>query len=291
MKIHLIDGTYELFRCYFATPSFKTKDGREVGAVRGLIQTILSLLREPDVTHVACAFDHVIESFRNKMFNGYKTGDGIPKDLLGQFELAELSTSTLGITVWPMTEYEADDALATAAKRWSTDHRVSQVVICSPDKDLTQMVKGERVTTLDRRRGILLSENGVKIKFGVSPTSIPDYLALVGDKADGIPGISGWGARSTAQVLNRYVHLENIPDNHLEWDVSPRSSNKIAMALKKGRKDALLYRTLATLRIDVPLSENLDDLLWEGVNRKYYIQLCDELDSERLKNIPHRWKD
>ena len=212
MKIHLVDGTYELFRAYYAMPSITTPDGSEVGAVRGLLQTMLVLLREDDVTHVACAFDSVIESFRNQMFSGYKTGEGVPDDLLGQFDLAERAVRALGVVVWPMVEFEADDAIATAASRWSDSSGVDQVVICSPDKDLAQMVSGDRVVCLDRRRKSTLNEAGVEEKFGVWPASIPDFLALVGDSADGIPGISGWGAKSSAQVLRRFAHIERIPD-------------------------------------------------------------------------------
>lgn len=291
MKIHLVDGTYELFRSYFATPPSITYDGRQVGAVRGLINTLLSLLKSTDVTHVACAFDHVIESFRNEMFDGYKTGDGVPRDLLDQFELAERAASTLGIIVWPMIEFEADDVLATAAERWRKDPRVDQIVICSPDKDLTQMVHGDRVTCLDRRRGILLDEKGVEAKFGISPASIPDYLALVGDKADGIPGIPRWGAKSTAQVLKRYVHLEDIPVESSYWDILPRGAEKMALTLKKGREEAFLYRSLTTLRTDVPLSEHLEDLLWRGAYRETYTELCGQLDFGRLAEAPHVWRD
>ena len=218
MKVHLVDGTYELFRAYYAVPSISAPDGRPVGAVRGLIQTLLALLRQDDVTHVAAAFDHVIESFRNDLFAGYKTGAGVPQDLLSQFELAERASSALGLVVWPMVEFEADDAIATAAFRWSNSPGVDQVVICSPDKDLTQMVVGERVVCLDRRRNVTLDEAAVWAKFGVAPASIPDYLALVGDSADGIPGISGWGARSSAKVLECYRHLETDSGRCSEMD-------------------------------------------------------------------------
>ena len=198
MKVHLIDGTYELFRSYFAMPSMASSDGEEVGAVRGLCQSILELLRSHDVTHVACAFDHEITSFRNDIFPGYKTGEGTPEDLLQQFDLAEKAISALGVVVWPMIEFEADDAIATAVSRWSQTDEVEQIIICSPDKDLAQMVQGQKVVCLDRRRGILLDQDGVQEKFGVQPRSIPDYLGLVGDSADGIPGIPRWGAKSTA---------------------------------------------------------------------------------------------
>ena len=211
MKVHLVDGTYELFRSHFGAPSISAPDGRPVGAVRGLIQSLLLLLRQPDVTHVACAFDHVVESFRNDLFPGYKTGEGVPEDLMSQFGLAEETVSAIGMVVWPMVEFEADDVLATAARRWADTPGVDQIVVCSPDKDLAQLVTEDRVVCLDRRRGIVLDESGVLSKFGVSPTSIPDYLALVGDSADGIPGIPKWGPKSSATLLRRYGHIERVP--------------------------------------------------------------------------------
>ncbi|MFQ5872579.1 MAG: 5'-3' exonuclease H3TH domain-containing protein [Dehalococcoidia bacterium] len=291
MKVHLVDGTYELFRAYFALPSIAAPDGRPVGAVRGLIQTLLLLLRSDDVTHVACAFDHVIESFRNDLFAGYKTGSGVPEELKSQFELAERAASSLGIVVWPMVEFEADDAIATAASRFSSVAEVDQVVICSPDKDLTQMVRGEKVVCLDRRKGVTLDETGVQEKFGVSPQSIPDYLALVGDSADGIPGIPGWGAKTTAQVLSRYGAIERIPDDPSEWDVKPRGAKTVAASLAEHRDDAMLYKKLATLRLDVPLSETPAELRWWGVRRKGFRDLCAELGFVRLMDLPHQWAD
>jgi len=211
MKVHLVDGTYELFRAYFGAPKKTGLSGREVGASAGILRSLLFLLRDEDVTHVACAFDHVIESFRNDLFAGYKTGEGVPEDLLSQFGLAEDVTRALGIVTWPMVEFEADDAIATAAFRFASDPRVEQVVIASPDKDLTQCVRGARVVLWDRRRQIVLDEAGVRAKFGVSPESIPDFLALVGDAADGLPGVFGWGKKSAATVLARYGHIEDIP--------------------------------------------------------------------------------
>ena len=291
MKIHLVDGTYELFRAYFAVPSMSAPDGRPVGAVRGLILSLLMLLRGDDVTHVACAFDHVIESFRNDLFSGYKTGAGVPEDLTSQFGLAEHAASSLGIVVWPMVEFEADDAIATAASALADLTEVEQVVICSPDKDLAQVVRNKRVVCLDRRRDITLDEAGVEEKFGVSPQSIPDYLALVGDAADGIPGVPRWGAKSSAQVLRRFGSIERIPDDPSEWDVTPRGAKAIAASLAERREDALLYKELATLRLDVPLSETMADLQWRGVRRQDFQALCDELGFSRLMSIPHKWAD
>ena len=235
MKIHVIDGTYELFRAFFAMPPMKAPDGRPVGAVRGLIRTLLVLLRQDDVSHLGCAFDHVVESFRNKMFAGYKTGEGIPDDLLAQFELAERAVSALGIVVWPTVEFEADDAIATAAFRWQEAAEVDQVVICSPDKDLAQMVRGQQVVCLDRRKNVTLDEAGVWEKFGVSPESIPDYLGLVGDSADGIPGIPKWGAKTAARILGRYNHIEAIPHDPSAWEVELRGASAIASSLAAHR--------------------------------------------------------
>jgi 5'-3' exonuclease len=289
MKIHLVDGTYELFRAYYALPSISAPDGREVGAVRGLVQTLLLLLRQDDVSHVACAFDHVIESFRNRLFDGYKTGQDVPPDLLAQFSLAEAAAAALGVVVWSMTEFEADDALATAAARWKDKPPVEQVVICSPDKDLCQMVEGTRVVCWDRRRKVLLDEDGVVEKFGVTPRSIPDYLALVGDAADGIPGIPRWGAKTAAQMLGRYGNIESIPDDPAEWSVVVRGARAVAESLAQRRKEARLYRELATLRRDVPLTEAMADLKWPGARLEEFHVFCDGLGLGGLKELPHRW--
>ena len=291
MNIHLLDGTYELFRAYYGLPSIKSPDGREVAATRGLIQTLLVLLRQEDVTHIACAFDHVVESFRNDLFDGYKTGDGMPEDIKAQFELAERAARALGLVIWPMTEFEADDAIATAAVRWQDDPRIGQVVICSPDKDLAQMVTGDRVVAWDRRRDIVMDEAGVLAKFGVGPASIPDYLALVGDAADGFPGIPKWGAKTTAQVLEQYATIEQIPDDAATWTVKVRGAKGAADSLAARRDEAALYKRLATLRLDVPLAEELDDLEWRGVRREEYLALCDELGLVNLRDAPHRWAD
>ena len=289
MKIHLIDGTYELFRAYYAMPPLRAPDGRPVGAVRGLIQTVLALVRQEDVSHLGCAFDHVIESFRNKMFAGYKTGAGIPANLLDQFEMAERAVSSLGVVVWPMVEYEADDAIATAAFRWRENSQVDQVVICSPDKDLTQMVRGQQVVCLDRRKNITFDEAGVRDKFGVSPESIPDYLGLVGDSADGIPGIPRWGAKTTASILSYYNYIEAIPQDPLEWQVRLRGADAIASSLAAHWEEALLFRELGTLRVDVELPETLDQLEWNGVRRNDFEGLCAELGFSQLTVRPHEW--
>ena len=289
MKIHLVDGTYELFRAYFALPAIAAPDGREVGAVRGLVQTLLTLLRQPDVTHVAVAFDTEILSFRNDLFAGYKTGEGTPPELLEQFPLAERAAAALGLVVWPMTEFEADDALGAAAVRFRDAPGVEQVVLCSPDKDLAQVVNGDRVVTLDRRREIITNEDGVREKFGVAPASIPDYLGLVGDSADGIPGIPRWGAKGTAQVLDCYGHIEAIPADVAEWAVNVRGAKSLAGSLAENMAAALLYRQLATLRLDVPIAEDLPQLEWQGARREDYLALCDELGFGRLAGAPEKW--
>jgi len=290
MKIHLVDGTYELFRNHFGAPPKKAPDGREVGATLGLLRSLLLLLSSPDVTHVACAFDHVIESFRNKLFDGYKTGEGTDPDLLAQFELAEQAVSALGVTVWPMVEFEADDALASAVANFKNLKSVEQIVICSPDKDLAQLVEGERIVCWDRRRDIIINEDGVVEKYGVPPASIPDWLALVGDAADGIPGISGWGAKSSASMLAHYQHIENIPENPDDWEVSVRGATRLAENLAQGRKDALLYRQLAALRQDVQLKESLADLAWQGAYEQLK-ELCYELGDERIPERVSHWRN
>ncbi|MGD9765446.1 MAG: 5'-3' exonuclease H3TH domain-containing protein [Candidatus Binatia bacterium] len=261
MAVHLLDATFELFRNYYVQPSAKAPDGAQVGAVRGLLSSTFALLRDPEVTHLAAATDHVIESFRNELFAGYKTGAGIPADLWAQFPLAEDALRALGVVVWPMVEFEADDALASAAHRFAAADRV---VILSPDKDLAQCVRGSRVVMRDRMRAITYGEAEVRAKFGVPPASIPDWLALVGDTADGIPGIPGWGPKSAAAVLAAYEHLDAIPDDPRAWRVGVRGAARLAAALAERRDAVRLYRTLATLRVDVPLSESLDDLRWRG---------------------------
>lgn len=291
MKVHLVDGTFELFRAYFGAPSAKAPDGREVGATRGLLRSMLSLLRQSDVSHVACAFDTVIESFRNEMFAGYKRGEGLEPDLWAQFPLAERGCAALGLTVWGMTEFEADDALAAGAARYGGEPGVEQVVLCSPDKDLCQCVEGSRVVTLDRVRRIERGDSGVREKFGVGPASIPDYLALVGDSADGIPGIAGWGAKSTATVLAHYEHFEQVPDDPEKWEVAVRGARRLAGNLADAREEAALYKRLATLRRDVPLPESLDDLHWRGARRQALEAFCAEIGDARLAESVPRWSD
>jgi 5'-3' exonuclease len=278
--LHLLDGTYELFRSYFGVPPRTAPDGREVGAVRGIIDSTLALLVDGGVTHLGVATDTVIESFRNEMFPGYKTGEGIEPALWAQFPLAEQALRAIGVTVWGMVEFEADDALATAAARWRDD--VEQVVILTPDKDLMQCVEGSRIVTFNRREAMRFTEEDVREKFGVYPHSIPDYLALVGDTADGVPGLPGWGAKSASVVLFEYDHLESIPDDAAEWTVTVRGAAKLAATLAERRDDAMLYRSLTTLRRDVPLAEELDDLRWRGVVMDEFEPLCRELGFESI---------
>ena len=289
MKVHLVDGTYELFRNHFGAPPKAAPDGRQVGATLGLLRSLLLLLSSQDVTHVGVAFDHVIESFRNELFTGYKTGEGTDPDLLAQFPLAEEAVTALGVVVWPMVEFEADDALATAVARFKGEKAVEQIVVCSPDKDLAQLVSGNHIVCWDRRREIVIDEAGVVEKYGVRPPSIPDWLALVGDSADGIPGIPGWGAKSSASVLAHYGHIEEIPEDPDEWKLSVRGAARLAENLAGQRKEALLYRELATLRQDVPLEEKLDDLEWQGAHKRLK-EFCRELGDERIPERISRWQ-
>lgn len=263
MKVHLVDGTYELFRCYYGAPK-KRVNGREVGAVRTLARSLSAWLRSGEVTHVAYAFDHVIESFRNDLFTGYKTSEGVEPDLLAQFHLAEEVVEALGVTVWPMIEFEADDALATAALRFSKSKEVKQVLICSPDKDLAQCFSGKRIVGFNRFNGEMLDEKGAETKFGVPTGSIPDLLALVGDTADGIPGVPRWGMKSAATVLAKYGTIEKIPKSPDQWKVTVRGAEALSQNLESSRKDAALFKKLATIRYDVPLKEKLKDLEWKN---------------------------
>ena len=292
MKIHLVDGTYELFRNHFGAPPKKAPDGREVGATLGLLRSLLMLLGSPGVTHVAVAFDHVIESFRNELYTGYKTGEGVDPILLDQFPLAEKAVSALGLVVWPMIEFEADDALATAVSRFRKNKSVEQILICSPDKDLSQLVEGKKIVCWDRRRELIIDEAAVVEKFGVRPSSIPDWLALVGDSADGYPGIPGWGAKSAVTVLAHYEHIESIPDDAGKWGlktISPGRAASLAESLAQRRTEALLFKELATVRVDVPIQEKLNDLKWQGAYPRLK-KICLELGDERIPERIPRWR-
>ena len=277
MNIFLVDGTYELFRHFFAVPSATDRDGYEIGAVRGVVGSVLSML-EDDVTHIGVATDHVIESFRNDLWSGYKSGVGIDAALLGQFGRLEEALEALGVMVWPMQELEADDGLASAAAHASDDPRVEQIFVCTPDKDLSQCVSGRRVVQFDRRAGLIRDADGVLAKFGVPPASIPDYLALVGDAADGFPGLAGWGAKSAALVLGRYRHLEAIPDDSTVWEVKVRGAARLAKELVSKRALAERFRELATLRTSARLFESVDELYWRGPSATFFDQ-CDQLNS------------
>jgi len=291
MNLHLVDGTYELFRNYYGAPPKRAPDGREVGAALSLLRSLVALLSQPGVTHVAYSFDHVIESFRNELYAGYKTGEGIEPELWNQFQLVEDLVAAAGVTVWSMIEFEADDALAAGSARWKDEPGVEQILICSPDKDLAQMVTANKIVTWDRRRDIILDEDGVFGKFGVTPPSIPDYLALVGDSADGYPGIPGWGAKSAAGVLSKFEHLENIPEDVRTWQIKgmgPGRAANLSISLEQRREEVLLYRLLATLRTDVPLAETLDDLEWQGALPQLK-GLCAELGDESIPERISRW--
>jgi len=266
--VHLIDGTYELFRHFFAVPSALDAKGNEVGAVRGVLMSVLGLM-EGGATHVGVATDHVVESFRNELYAGYKTSEGVPEPLLAQFPVLEEALECMGVKVWPMVQYEADDALASAAVKAALDTQVRQVIICTPDKDLAQCVTGGRVVQLDRMRGILRDEAGVVTKFGVKPESIPDYLALVGDSADGFPGLEGWGPKGASLILSEYSHFENIPKDWRKWPSSMRGAQRLAGVLFEQWNDAVLYRVLATLRQDVPVFETVDELHWKGPRAEF----------------------
>ena len=280
MDIYLIDGTYELFRYFYAVPSAKDTCGQEIGAVRGVLGSVLSMI-EGGATHVGVATDHVIESFRNDLYLGYKTSEGVDPALLSQFPILEEALQSMGVLVWPMIKFEADDALASAAAKAAQDDRARQVIICTPDKDLSQCVVGSRVVQLDRRREILRDEAGVVTKFGVQPRSIPDYLAVVGDSADGFPGLPGWGAKAAALTLSQYPHLEDIPKNWREWDPSIRKARPLSESLFNAWNDALLFRRLATLRLDVPVFETVEDLRWQGP-RSSFEEFCVRLKSPDL---------
>jgi 5'-3' exonuclease len=292
VKLHLVDATFELFRAFYSRPMEHGPDGRPTNAVHGLLDSMLSLLREPDVTHIGAATDYVIESWRNDVYPGYKSSAGLDPELLAQFRDAERALRSLGMKVWPMIEDEADDAIATAVARFGSDGRVDGIVVCSVDKDLAQLVEGDRVVLRDRMRRVTYDEPGVIAKFGVRPTSIPDYLALVGDSSDGYPGLPGWGAKSAAAVLSRWEHLEAIPASALEWDVPLRNASRLAATLAQQRAEAYLYRRLAILNADAAIGEvtpTLDDLEWHGVPRDEFLALCAELGFDRIRERIHRW--
>jgi len=280
MKIHLVDGTYELFRYFFALPNGVDATGQEIAAVRGVAGSILSMI-EAGATHIGVATDHVVESFRNDLYAGYKTSEGVPPELLSQFPILEDVLRALGVVVWPMVEFEADDALASAAAKAALDESVEQVIICTPDKDLAQCVVGTRIVQLDRRREILRDEAGIVEKFGVKPRSVPDLLAVVGDSADGYPGIAGWGMKAAALTLSQYANLEAIPKNWQEWHPSIRRARALSESLFSAWDEAVLFRTLATLRLDVPVFNSVDDLRWTGP-RADFEACCNRLQVPEL---------
>ncbi|MBP6876280.1 MAG: flap endonuclease [Candidatus Eisenbacteria bacterium] len=290
MKVHLVDGTYELFRSYFGAPPRKARDRREVGATLGLLRSMHALVTAPGVTHIAVAFDHVIESFRNQLFDGYKTSAGVPADLLAQFPLAEEAVHALGVVVWPMVEFEADDAIGAAAARLARQPQVEQIIVCSPDKDFAQLVDGRRIVCLDRRKNLVLDEAGVIEKFGVQPASIPDWLGLVGDASDGYPGIPGWGAKSASAVLSRFPHLEAIPEDPRSWGLPSARATRLAESLAAHRKEAELFRYLATLRLDAPVAEELEDLEWRGA-RSELRGLCERWNDSGFLARISRWRN
>jgi 5'-3' exonuclease len=280
MNVHLIDGTYELFRHFFAVPAAADVNGQEIGAVRGVLGSVLSMI-ERGGTHLGVATDHVVESFRNDLYPGYKTSEGVAPELLSQFPVLEEALEAMGVVVWPMVYFEADDALASAAAKAAEDERVKQVLICTPDKDLSQCVVGTRVVQLDRRQEIVRDEAGVEAKFGVKPQSIPDYLAVVGDSADGFPGVTGWGPKAAALALSQYPHLEDIPKDWREWHPSIRRARALSESLFDSWNDALLFRTLATLRLDVPVFDTVEDLRWKGP-RPNFKEYCTRMKSPAL---------
>ena len=285
MDVYLVDGTYELFRHFFAVPAAKNASGQEIGAVRGVLTSVVSMI-ERGATHIGIATDHVVESFRNDLYPGYKTAEGVPPELLSQFPILEEALEVMGILVWPMVYYEADDALASAAAKAAQEVGVNQVFICTPDKDLGQCVVGTRVVQLDRRQNIVRDEAGVVTKFGVNPQSIPDYLAVVGDSADGYPGVAGWGAKAGAAVLSQYSHFEAIPKDWREWHPSIRKARLLSESLFSAWNDAILFRTLATLRLDVPVFAKVDDLRWKG-SRTGFAEYCDRMKAPDLLRRVH----
>ncbi len=286
LSVHLVDGTWELFRYYYALAPHQTVAGAEVGALRGVLGSMLGLLEE-GATHLGVATDHVIESFRNQLWPGYKTGEGIDPVLFSQLHPLEDALESLGVTVWRMVEYEADDGLASAAALAYFDPEVECIVICSPDKDLAQCVEGTRVVQLDRRKKVVFDEQGVIERFGVKPASIPDWLALVGDSSDGYPGLPGWGARSASAVLGRFLHIESIPDDEGQWDVKVRGAARLAAALREQRAEAALFKDLAVLRTTAEVGNSVDDWLWRGPSAGFE-RLCDDIDAPGLARRAHQ---
>jgi 5'-3' exonuclease len=296
VKLHLVDATYELFRAHYAPrPPVVGRDGRVLSGVSGVVEQLLFLLREEGATHVGCATDHVIESFRNDLWPGYKSSAGMPRELIAQFPIVEDAIRALGLAVWPMTEFEADDAIAAACARFGADPAIEQILVCTPDKDMAQLVEDDRVVLLDRRRRIAYDEAAVIAKWGVRPASIPDWLALVGDSADGFPGLPGWGAKSAAAVLFRYASLEGIPERASEWDVaSLRGGPVLAATLREHWERALLFRSLARLRteadgVEIP-ERSVDELAWRGAPRTEWQTFCERWGLARLRDRPHRWR-
>lgn len=286
--IHLVDGTYELFRHYFAVPSATDSNGQEIGAVRGVVGSVISML-EKGATHIGVATDHIIESFRNDLYPYYKTGEGIEPELFSQFPILEEALTSLGVVVWAMSEFEADDALAAAAVKAAQDEHVGTVYICTPDKDLSQCVVDDKIVQMDRRQNIVRNEAGVIEKFGVGPKSIPDYLALVGDSADGFPGLPGWGAKAAASVLSNYSHLEDIPKDVSQWNPSIRNAKKLSATLQESWDDAILFRKLATLRYDVPVFDTVEDLRWKDTQPNFEA-ICGHLNAKDFLARVHQIK-
>ena len=290
MKVHLVDGTYELFRHYFGAPSHITSEGYEVGATRAVLASMLSLL-EQGATHIGIATDHTITSFRNELYEGYKDGSDIDPDISGQFHILEDLLEAAGFIIFPMVEFEADDALASAAVRSTVDKRVDQVVICTPDKDLGQcLTPDHKIVQYDRRKKLEMNYEAIIEKFGVRPESIPDYLGLMGDTADGFPGLQGWGAKSSSNVLAVYNHIEHIPEDHEKWEVSVRGAKKLAATLNENQSLALLFRQIATLSYDAPTFGSIDELHWEGPGSDF-VQIAEKLDSTRLIERAERLAD
>jgi 5'-3' exonuclease len=299
VRLHLVDATYELFRAHYAPrPPVLGRDGIPLSGVSGLVEQLLYLLREEGATHVGCATDRVIESFRNELYPGYKSSVGMPSELLAQFPIAEAAVEALGIVLWPMVEFEADDAIAAAATRFADDERVERILVCTPDKDMAQLVRDERIVLWDRRRDLTYDDAGVREKWGVAPTSIPDYLGLVGDSSDGFPGLPGWGSKSAAAVLSKYGHYEDIPAKASAWEVPGLGGSRaiaLASTLRESLADALLYRDLARLRTAADgvtiRQQDAEELRWDGVPRADWEAFCEEWGLDRLAKRPHRWRE